>query len=124
MEEVSATTRRPGCLALAALATLATVGLGGPAFGDPSGAAVDQAKAHFKTGTELYDENNFRGALVEFQRAYQLAPSYRVLYNIGQVDMELADYAGALTAYRATCARAAPTSPPTASAKSTPSCCG
>jgi hypothetical protein len=101
MEEVSTTTRKPGFVALAALATLATVGLGGPAFGDPGGApAVDQAKMHFKTGTELYDENNFRGALVEFQRAYQLAPSYRVLYNIGQVDMELADYAGALTAYR------------------------
>src|SRR5580704_19513937 len=61
---------------------------------------IDEAKAHFKSGTDLYDENNFRGALVEFQRAYELAPSYRVLYNIGQVDMELADYAGALTAYR------------------------
>ena len=61
---------------------------------------VDEAKQHFKSGTDLYDENNFRGALVEFQRAYELAPSYRILYNIGQVDMELQDYAGALIAYR------------------------
>lgn len=61
---------------------------------------IDEAKAHFKSGTDLYDENNFRGALVEFQRAYELAPSYKILYNIGQVDMELQDYAGALTAYR------------------------
>jgi PEGA domain len=61
---------------------------------------IDDAKAHFKSGTDLYDENNFRGALVEFQRAYELAPSYKILYNIGQVDMELQDYAGALVAYR------------------------
>ena len=59
----------------------------------------DQARAHFKSGAELYDENNFRGALVEFQRAYELAPSYKILFNIGQVEMELQDYAGALKAY-------------------------
>jgi hypothetical protein len=61
---------------------------------------IDEAKSHFKSGTDLYDENNYRGALVEFQRAYELAPSYKILYNIGQVDMELQDYAGALIAYR------------------------
>src|SRR6266478_2010920 len=60
---------------------------------------TDEAKTHFKNGADLYDENNFRGALVEFQRAYELAPSYRILFNIGQVEMELQDYAGALTAY-------------------------
>ena len=59
----------------------------------------EDAKTHFKAATELYDENNFRGALVEFQKAYELAPSYKILFNIGQVDMELQDYAGALTAY-------------------------
>jgi PEGA domain len=72
-------------------------------LGGPLAAAdtkIDDAKAHFKSGTDLYDENNFRGALVEFQRAYELAPSYKILYNIGQVDMELQDYAGALIAYR------------------------
>jgi hypothetical protein len=65
----------------------------------PATPAVEEAKNHFKSGTELYDENNFRGALVEFQRAYELSPSYRILFNIGQVDMELQDYAGALKAY-------------------------
>jgi len=59
----------------------------------------DEAKAHFKRGTDLYDENNFRGALVEFQKAYELAPSYKLLFNIGQVEMELQDYAGAVKAY-------------------------
>lgn len=60
---------------------------------------TEQAKVHFKNGTDLYDENNFRGALVEFQRAYELAPSYRILFNIGQVEMELQDYAGAIKAF-------------------------
>jgi len=60
---------------------------------------VEQARAHFKNGTEMYDENNFRGALIEFQRAYELSPSFKILFNIGQVYMELQDYAGALKAY-------------------------
>lgn len=60
---------------------------------------LDEAKQHLAAATQLYDENNFRGALVELQRAYELAPSYKILFNIGQVEMELADYAGALRAY-------------------------
>jgi hypothetical protein len=60
---------------------------------------LDEAKGHLQSGTQLYDENNFRGALVEFQKAYELAPSWRILFNIAQVEMELQDYAGALKAY-------------------------
>jgi hypothetical protein len=60
---------------------------------------IEEAKLHVKSGMELYDENNFRAALVEFQRAYELAPSYKLLFNIGQVYMELQDYAGALKAF-------------------------
>ena len=93
MEEVRA--RR-----VVGLVVSACLGFAPAAFADPGKPTVDEAKIHFKTGAELYDENNFRGALVEFQRAYDLAPSYRILYNIGQVDMELADYAGALIAYK------------------------
>lgn len=66
------------------------------AHADPK---LDEAKAHLQSGTQLYDENNFRGALVEFQKAYELAPSWRILFNIAQVEMELQDYAGALKAY-------------------------
>ena len=75
-------------------------------------AKVDEARAHFKSGTDLYDENNFRGALVEFQRAYELAPSYKIMFNIGQVDMELQDYAGALKAYRRYLREGGPDVPP------------
>jgi hypothetical protein len=62
-------------------------------------AKLDEAKQHLEAATQLYDENNFRGALAELQRAYELAPSYKILFNIGQVEMELKDYAGALRAY-------------------------
>jgi len=61
--------------------------------------ALDQAKSHIRTATELYDDNDFRGALVEFQRAYELVPSFRILFNIAQVDMQLQDWGGAFTAY-------------------------
>ena len=70
--------------------------LAGVAHADPK---LDEAKSHLQSGTQLYDENNFRGALVEFQKAYELAPSWRILFNIAQVEMELQDYAGALKAY-------------------------
>jgi hypothetical protein len=70
--------------------------LAGVAYADTK---LDEAKAHLQSGTQLYDENNFRGALVEFQKAYELAPSWRILFNIAQVEMELQDYAGALKAY-------------------------
>jgi tetratricopeptide (TPR) repeat protein len=60
---------------------------------------VREAQAHFKRGAAYYDEDNFRGALVEFQRAYELSPSYKILFNIGQVQLELQDFAGAQRAF-------------------------
>lgn len=60
-----------------------------PSLADRS---VDEAKARFKRGTELYDEGNFRGALIEFERAHLLLPNYKMLYNIGQVHLQLVDY--------------------------------
>jgi len=62
-------------------------------------AMLDEAKARLQTGVELYDENQFSGALVEFRRAYELAPSYKILFNIAQVEMMLQDYAAAFDAY-------------------------
>jgi hypothetical protein len=73
---------------------------------------LDEAKAHLQSGASLYDENNFRGALVEFQKAYDLAPSYKILFNIGQVEMELQDYAGALKAYTRYLKEGGPDVPP------------
>lgn len=59
--------------------------------GDPK-----EAQDHFQRARTLYDEGDFKLALVEFKRAYELSPNYRVLYNIGQVSIQLQDYAAAL----------------------------
>ncbi len=61
---------------------------------------TDDARGHFTRGVELFKEADFRAALIEFQRAYDAAPNYKVLYNLGQTSLELQDYAGALKAFR------------------------
>jgi hypothetical protein len=53
------------------------------------------AEERFLRARQLYDEGDFALALVEFRRAYDLAPNYRVLYNIGQVNIQLFNYAAA-----------------------------
>jgi hypothetical protein len=44
----------------------------------------------------MYQEDDFRGALIEFSRAYELAPNWAVLYNVGQSHYQLREYATAL----------------------------
>lgn len=64
-----------------------------------SAAPVDEARLHFDRGIQLYVEHAYEGALVEFERAHQLAPSYRILYNIGQIHQQLHHYAQAVSAF-------------------------
>jgi hypothetical protein len=66
----------------------------------PSPSAVGEAQSHFKRGVELYEDSDLQAALVEFRRAYDLVPNYRVLYNLGRVASALHDYASALHHYR------------------------
>ena len=86
-------------LALAPLATSfdAVAGPDAPAS-DPK--AVDEARQRFQKGVQLFHEWSFEAALAEFRKAYQLAPSYRLLYNIAQVHYELHNYVDALKAFR------------------------
>jgi hypothetical protein len=66
----------------------------------PSAAeARKQASAHFTQGVELFEEGAFRAALIEFERAYGIAPDYRLLYNIGQAQLELHDWLHATQSY-------------------------
>lgn len=58
-----------------------------------------EASNHFRLGVELFQEGDFRGALMEFQRAYDTAPDARLLYNIGQAKLALQDYVGAMHSY-------------------------
>jgi tetratricopeptide (TPR) repeat protein len=62
----------------------------------PREAPVREASAHFQRGVELYNDGDFRGALVEFKRAYGIWPRANVLYDIGQTEFQLLDYAAAL----------------------------
>jgi hypothetical protein len=61
---------------------------------------VEEARQHFQKGVQLFKEWAYDAALAEFRRAYQIAPSYRVLYNIAQVYYELHNYVDALKAFR------------------------
>lgn len=64
----------------------------------PAAEATERAHAHFARGVERYDEQDYRNALIEFERAYAEAPARSVLLNIGQARYQLLDYAGALQA--------------------------
>jgi len=64
----------------------------------PSADAVKEAKGHYERGTGLYNDLDFKLALIEFRRAYELAPNYKILFNIGQVNLQLNNYADALAA--------------------------
>jgi len=57
---------------------------------------VKLAEGHFRRGVELFNEGNGEGAMIEFQRAYELAPRFSILYNMAQVAYELNDYAAAV----------------------------
>jgi hypothetical protein len=90
---------------LASMALLAlpvfTLGatLAPPAIALDNEAVVREAAKHFQRGVGLYREADYRGALVEFQRACDLLPAPVTFYNIGETEYQLRDYAGALTAF-------------------------
>jgi tetratricopeptide (TPR) repeat protein len=69
-----------------------------PSLPDP--AVVEEARVRFQRGVQLFHEGSFEAALAEFRRAYQIAPSYRILYNLAQVHYELHDYVGALRSFK------------------------
>lgn len=64
----------------------------------PTKAQQQEAATRFKKGLELFKDGDAQAALIEFRRAYELAPNFNVLYNIGQVSFQLQDYPGALSA--------------------------
>jgi tetratricopeptide (TPR) repeat protein len=67
------------------------------AVADPAPSAQKEAGKHFQRGVALYNETDYRAALVEFRRAYEIAPNAVVLYNIGETQYQLQNYAAALT---------------------------
>ena len=55
----------------------------------------EKAAVRFQRAVELYREGSYEGALAEFSKAYQVSPSYLVLYNIAQTQYALHDFVGA-----------------------------
>ena len=88
-----------GALAFVMLATeVAAAQPAGPAGAESSPAKMDEAKERFTRGLKLYEDANYEAARVEFERAYALAPSWKLLYNIGYCYRQLNDYVAAVHA--------------------------
>lgn len=60
---------------------------------------LDEARVHYQRGVALYNEGDFKLAVIEFQRSYELTHTNRLLYNIAQVHFQLSNYAAAMRAY-------------------------
>ncbi len=79
------------------IAVLATVALHvGSAVADEND---EEARAQYERGKELYGADKYTEAAIAFQRAYELKPAFKILFNIGQVENENGDYVRALDAY-------------------------
>lgn len=68
---------------------------------DTTDESMAEARVRYDRGRQLYADGAFEQALLEFERAYQLAPAYRILYNIAQVAMILNDHPKAICAFEA-----------------------
>jgi hypothetical protein len=66
----------------------------------PDANAKKEAARRFEHAIKLYEDSDYVLALAEFERVYELVPDYRVLYNIGQVNIQLGRYARALRMLR------------------------
>lgn len=64
----------------------------------PAAPADVEARERFAKGVQFYKAEDYKLALIEFERVYELTPNYKVLYNIGQVNFQLNNYARALKA--------------------------
>lgn len=92
--------RSPFCRALPLLSALAVGTAPVVARAAPSSSSAAEAKTHFQRAVKLYGEEDFRAALVEFKRAYELSENFAILYNVAQTQFQLRDYAGALESFQ------------------------
>lgn len=71
----------------------------GPSAAPASSDSIEKARVHYERGLQLFNEDNFDAALFEFERAYELAPSFKILYNMGRIQREQKNYAAAMRSY-------------------------
>lgn len=66
----------------------------------PSPEAMEKARGHYERGLQLYQEEDYGAALTEFERAYELAPTAKLLYNMARIQRHQNNYVAALTNYQ------------------------
>jgi tetratricopeptide (TPR) repeat protein len=59
----------------------------------------DEARAQFDTGVELFEKGRLEQASIAFARAYELRPSYKILYLVGKCENAQGHFALSLDAY-------------------------
>jgi tetratricopeptide (TPR) repeat protein len=74
-------------------------------------ADVASARAHYERGMALVSKRDYAAAVVELERAYAVAPSYKILYNLGLAYEELPDAPAALKAFERYLREAEPSAP-------------
>lgn len=73
-----------------------------PTAGPPDDRTLQEARKRYQKGIDLYEsEGDIAGALAELQRAYDLAPAAKILFNIGQVARSGREYVTSLRAFEA-----------------------
>jgi hypothetical protein len=85
--------------ALVGLGLIAALAAGGSRAALAAPSATDEARERFGRGVQLFHEGSLEAALAEFQKAHQLAPNYRLHYNIAQVQYELHNFVEALRSF-------------------------
>ena len=61
--------------------------------------AEKEARAAFQEAVEKFDSGGYEGAVTLFRKAYELNPSWKLLYNIGQCEAALKRHGEALEAF-------------------------
>jgi hypothetical protein len=61
--------------------------------------ADDRAREQYELGFELFEAGKFEQAAVALRKAYELKPSWKILYNLAQAENNANRFAAALWAY-------------------------
>ncbi len=84
--------------ALAVACSLAGRGAFAQPAPTPTEEQVAEGRVHFERGVALFDQGNHDGALIEFQRAWELSQRSSVLFNIAATCQALRRYGEAIAA--------------------------
>ena len=69
-----------------------------PAAAPAADPGLEEARGRYKRGVDMFNDGDYKLALIEFERSYELSPNWRILFNIGQVHFQLNNYGKSLKA--------------------------